>query len=255
MYNEEFAALTQAAKSKTAFLKNNPTGYLLASMLAGAYIGFGILLIFTIGGMLNGQPYVKIVMGCSFGIALSLVVIAGAELFTGNNLVIAGGVMGRTVSMKDALILLLACYVGNWIGSILLAFAFAGAGFATGATGEFIAATGAAKMGIDLVPLFLRAVLCNILVCLGTWCGFRCKSESGKLIMIFWCLFAFITSGFEHSIANMTLLTVALIAPFDAGVSMGGYFYNILTVTLGNMFGGIVCLAIPYFLISRKKEV
>jgi nitrite transporter NirC len=73
--------------------------------------------------------------------------------------------------------------------------------------------------------------------------------------MIFWCLFAFITTGFEHSIANMTLLTVSLLSPLDASISLGGYFYNIFVATLGNMLGAIVCLAIPYVLISREKEV
>lgn len=230
----------------------------MASILAGAFIGFGILLIFTIGGLLNGQPYAKIMMGVSFGIALSLVIMAGAELFTGNNFVMSVAAMGKSIRWRDAVKLWIVCYVGNWIGSILLALIFAGAGLASGAVGEFIAASSAAKMSVDVMPLFLRGVLCNILVCLAVWCGFRCKSESGKLIIIFWCLFAFITSGFEHSIANMTLLTIALFSPFEAAVSLGGYFYNIIIVTLGNMFGGILCLAIPYFIISKnanKKEV
>ena len=92
------------------------------------------------------------------------------------------------------------------------------------------------------------------LVCLAVWCGFKCKSESGKLIMIFWCLFAFITTGFEHSIANMTLLTISLLAPMEAAVTIGGYAYNLIVVTLGNMVGGILFVAIPYYLISKKKE-
>jgi len=103
--------------------------------------------------------------------------------------------------------------------------------------------------------LHMRGVLCNILVCLAVWCGTKLKSESAKLIMIFWCLFAFITSGFEHSIANMTLLTVSLLAPFEKAVSLSGYFYNLSIVTLGNMVGGIVFVAVPYYLASKKKEV
>jgi nitrite transporter NirC len=73
--------------------------------------------------------------------------------------------------------------------------------------------------------------------------------------MIFWCLFAFITSGYEHSIANMTLLTISLLSPFSADVSIFGYFYNILVVTLGNMVGGILFVAMPYFIISKREEV
>jgi hypothetical protein len=85
------------------------------------------------------------------------------------------------------------------------------------------------------------------------WCGYRCKEEVAKLIMIFWCLFAFISSGFEHSIANMTLLAIGLLAPGTAAVSLAGYAFNLLAVTLGNMVGAIVFLAIPYHLISNEE--
>lgn len=254
MFGEEFSAMVNASKAKAALLGNNPTGYFLASMLAGAYVGFGILLIFTAGGTLGGAPWAKIVMGVSFGIALSLVVMAGAELFTGNNMVMAGGMLQKAVTLEQSLRLWAVCFVGNWLGSIVLGVLFWGSGLASGGTADIIAQTSAAKMSIPLVPLFLRGVLCNVLVCLAVWCTFRCKSESGKLIMIFWCLYCFITCGFEHSIANMTLLTVGVLAPGSAAVSLGGYFYNIIVVTLGNMAGAILFLAVPYYLISKKKE-
>ncbi|MDO4544656.1 MAG: formate/nitrite transporter family protein [Bacillota bacterium] len=254
MFLEEFTAAANGAKAKSRLLQEKPGGYLASSMLAGAYIGFGILLIFTIGGLLDGAPYTRIVMGLAFGIALSLVVIAGAELFTGNNLVMAAGVLSGTATVGQLVKLWVVCFLGNWIGSIILATLFYYGGFTEGAVGEFIAATAATKMSIPPVALFIRAVLCNTLVCLATWCSFRCKSDSGKLIMVFWCLFAFITTGFEHSIANMTLLTVSLFAPGEAAISFAGYFYNIGVVTLGNIVGGVVCVALPYYLVSRTKS-
>lgn len=255
MFEENYEAVTKAASTKVQFFKKNPGGYFILSSLAGMYIGFGILLIFTIGGMLTGQPYLKIVMGASFGIALSLVVFAGAELFTGNNMVMASGILMKTVSVRDACKLWVVCYLGNWFGSILLAVMYKMAGLASGNVGEFIASAAATKMNAPFVELFMRGLLCNILVCLAVWCGIKCKSESGKLIMIFWCLFAFITSGFEHSVANMTLLTIALLEPFEQAVSLGGYFYNLFVVTLGNMVGGILFVALPYYLVAKKKEV
>lgn len=253
MFDEEVINIANIAEGKTNLLKRNPLGYFIASMLAGAYIGFGTLLIFTIGGMLNGAVYSKILMGVSFGIALSLVIVAGAELFTGNNMVMALGVLKRTVTIKKTLKLWLICWIGNWVGSLLLAAIFWKAGYATGNIGAFIAETSATKMAIPIFPLLLRGVLCNTLVCLGVWCTLKCKSESGKLIMIFWCLFAFITTGFEHSIANMTLLSIALLSPMSSAVSLGGYFYNIVVVTIGNMLGGILFVALPYYIISKKK--
>ena len=254
MFEEEYAAMGVAAKAKSELLERNGWGYFLASMLAGVYVGFGILLIFTAGGSLAPAPWAKIVMGVSFGIALSLVVMAGAELFTGANMIMVAGMARRTVTLAQTLKLWLVCFLGNWLGAVVLALVFWGSGLASGATAEFAAQASAAKMAVAPLPLFLRGMLCNVLVCLAVWCSFRCKSESGKLIMIFWCLYCFITCSFEHSVANMTLLTVGVLSPGSAAVSLGGYFYNILVVTLGNMAGAILFLALPYYLISRRKE-
>lgn len=254
MYQEEFDLAAKAALSKRNLFTKNPVGYFLLSALAGIYIGFGILLINTVGGVLNGASSTKIVMGLAFGIALSLVVIAGAELFTGNILVLSAGIAKRTVSLLDTLKLWIVCYLGNLAGSILLAFLFHLAKLDTGAVGEFIATAAAGKVSQAFIPLFVKGILCNILVCLAIWCGFRCKSESGKLIMIFWCLFAFITTGFEHSIANMTLLSVAVFQSLEQAVSVGGFAYNLFAVTLGNMVGGIVFVMLPYYVASLNND-
>ena len=251
MFENELSAIAGGAKGKYTLLKKNPLGYFLLSMLAGMFIGFGVLLAFTAGSLTSETPFSKIIMGCCFGIALSLVVIAGAELFTGNNMVMAVGISRKTVNVKESIILWIVCYLGNLAGSILLALIFIGCGLATGVTGDFIINAASTKMSMAPLALICRGILCNMLVCLAVWSGFRCKSESGKLIMIFWCLLAFITTGFEHSIANMTLLTVGVIA--DNFANLGGWFYNILLVTLGNMIGGIVFVAMPY-LASTKKE-
>ncbi len=253
MFKDEFEAAANGAAGKVSLLKKNPVGYFLLSMLAGAYIGFGILLIFTIGGQLQGAPATKLIMGVSFGIALSLVVIAGAELFTGNNLVMTAGMVKKKITLADGILLWVVCYIGNWIGSIVLVLLYNATGLANGPVGEFMANGALAKMSATAPQLIARGILCNMLVCIATWCGFRCKSDSGKLIMVFWCLFAFITTGFEHSIANMTLLTEALINPCGVAVTMPGYFHNLIWVTIGNMIGGIVFIAIPYAIAAKDK--
>ncbi|HHX60919.1 MAG TPA: formate/nitrite transporter family protein [Epulopiscium sp.] len=256
MFSEEFNNVIGSAKSKVRLLKTNPLGYIISSMLAGIYVGLGIILIFTIGGLLSsaGSPATKIIMGISFGVALSLVVFAGSELFTGNNFVMGAGSLSRQVSWTDTMKVWAMCFVGNLVGSILIGYMFYLTGLASGPVGEFIGATSAAKMNIPFMPLLFRAIFCNILVCLGVWSTFRCKEETAKLIMIFWCLFTFITAGFEHSIANMTLLTIGLLAPNGADVSVIGYIYNIGVVTLGNMIGGVLFMAVPYYIISKKVK-
>lgn len=124
MFKEEYELVSNAANAKCTLLKKNPAGYFMLSMLAGIFIGFGVLLAFTCGGLLTGQPYARIVMGLSFGIALSLVVVAGGELFTGNNLVMATGIARKKITAGDAVKLWVVCYIGNWVGSILLALIF-----------------------------------------------------------------------------------------------------------------------------------
>ncbi len=255
MFKEEIQTLSNTAKAKALILQKKPFAYFILSMLAGMYIGVGILLIFSIGGYLSAadSPATKIVMGASFGIALSLVVMAGAELFTGNNLIISVGFMTKSVTWRETIKLWSVCWLGNLAGSVLLAVLFSKSGLAAGDVGEFMAKTTEAKMAVPGLPLFIRGILCNFLVCLGVWCGVKLKSESGKLIMIFWCLFAFIAIGFEHSVANMTLLAVGLLNPMDYAISTGGYFYNLGIVTLGNMLGGIVFVAVPYVLAAKEK--
>ena len=113
MYNDEYAATAAGAAAKVGLLKKNPLGYFLLSALAGAYIGFGILLSFTVGGTLGAIPMTKIAMGLSFGIALSLVIIAGAELFTGNAFVLYNGWRSKTVTLTDVIRLWGVCYLAT----------------------------------------------------------------------------------------------------------------------------------------------
>lgn len=253
MYREEIGRAADLAVKKCALLQDSKLKYFLASCLAGVYVGLGILLIFTIGGLLvkDSLAVVRIVMGVSFGIALSLVLIAGSELFTGNNLVLTLGCLEKRTSGREFLLIHLISFGGNLLGAALLAILFVASGLTQGGAGEFIAKSAQAKMSLPWLQLVMRGILCNILVCLAIWCSFRLKEEIAKLVMIFWCLFAFITTGFEHSVANMTLLSVALLAPGTAAVSFSGFAYNIGLATLGNFIGGSL-LAGAYWFISRR---
>ena len=190
----------------------------------------------------------------SFGVALSLVVTCGAELFTGNNLVMSAGAMMRKVSILDCIKLWIICWIGNAVGGVILAVIYHFTGLGNGAVGEFMASSALAKMSAGPIELLCRGILCNVLVCLAVWSTFRVKNEVGKLIMIFWCLFAFITTGFEHSVANMTLLTVGMLRPCGEAITIGGLFYNLGVVTLGNMIGAIVLVALPYYIGQKQGQ-
>jgi len=255
MFGDTVLQFIEGAAAKAKLLRSNPLGYFLSSMLAGIYVGFGIVLIFAIGGPLAGteSPVLKLVMGASFGIALSLVIFAGSELFTGNAMVMSFGLLGKSIQGRDLAGVWALSWFGNLCGALLLAAVAVGSGAIHSAL-PFFAKVAAAKMNAGAGELVLRGILCNTLVCLAVWTATRAKSESAKLIMIWWCLFGFIGSGYEHSIANMSLLAVALFGASEApGISWAGYAWNLGWVTLGNIIAAVVVLALPYWIISRNK--
>jgi len=254
MFSQEFDSVTSAARSKADLLNARPWAYLLASVLAGVFIGFGVILSNTAGALTAASGFSRLAAGLTFAGGLSLVVFAGSELFTGNHFVIGSGILAGRISRAEGLKVLGMCMLGNWLGAILLSVLFAATGLADGEVGEFMAKSAQVKMNLPVIALLTRAVLCNMLVCLAVWSTFRLKSETAKLIMIFWCLFIFVSAGFEHSVANMTLLTTAMLGNFREGLSIGGYFYNIFLSTLGNLVGGIWGVALPYYLLSRDKN-
>lgn len=253
---EVLSAFSVAAQARVNQINRSKSKYFVSTMMAGFFVGLGIILIFSIGGVLApaGFAGTKIVMGISFGIALSLVLMAGADLFTGNNMIMTIGTLEKKTTWLETYRVWGFSFVGNFVGSILVATLFFYSGLATGGTAEFITSVSSSKMNAPFMELLIRGILCNILVCLAIWCSVKLKNETAKLIMIFWCLFAFITSGFEHSVANMTLLTIALLVPHPESVSLVGMAANLVPVTIGNVIGGVVFVGAAYWYSITDKQ-
>jgi len=173
-------------------------------------------------------------------VALSMVMMAGANLFTGDNLVLTVSTLSKKSSPFEMLGIWMSSYIGNFFGSLLAAALFFYSGLAAGDTAAYIEKLATAKMSGSFIELLCRGILCNLLVCLAVWCTYKLKTETGKLVMIFCCIFPFVTIGFEHCIANMTLFSLALLVPHGELVSFAGAFSNLLPVTLGNIIGGAV---------------
>ncbi|MCM3633883.1 formate/nitrite transporter family protein [Paenibacillus camelliae] len=259
MYRPTVQTLAEAGAAKRDYMKQHKLGYFISTLLAGAYVGLGIILIFSIGAPLAqaGSPYQSLVMGASFGIALTLVIIAGAELFTGNNMVFTISTLSRKTTLKDTGTNWLIVFIGNLLGAIMLAYLIRQTGLFNSITADHLIFTAAAKkMTLPFSDLFFRGILCNWLVCLAVWMSMRLKSEGAKMFAIWWCLFAFIGSGYEHSVANMTLLSVAMFLPNHPEViDLAGWLHNMIPVTLGNMVGGILFVGMAYWRISPVKQV
>ncbi len=255
MYGETVQYFAHAAEKKSQFLQQSPVGFSVSAMMARAYVGIGILLIFSVGGTLD-PAWQKLVMGASFGIALTLVVFAGAELFTGYTMYMVLGLLQRKTGVADLLRTWIVTWVFNFAGSVLVAWLFAqgGGGVLYGDGIKVLQKVAEYKMQSPVGALLARAILCNWLVCLALWSAARCTSDSGKAIVIWWCLFAFIACGFEHSVANMTLLTVALLGPAHESIGLDGLWHNLLWVTLGNIIGGSGFVATGYWLASPQHH-
>lgn len=252
MFLDTVDQMAQTAAAKTAFLKRNPGGFFVSSMMAGAFVGLGIILIFCIGSDVD-PAYRALIMGCSFGIALTLVIFAGSDLFTGHTMFMTHGVLRKKIAMSDLAAAWGMSWIGNLAGCVVLAaiFMWGGGGAMLHSKSMFLMTVAAAKMNAPVMSLIARAILCNWLVCLAVWMSGRTKSDAAKCILIFWCLFGFIGSGYEHSVANMTLLVIALWGNHPDTVTWTGLIYNLFWVTIGNIIAGAGIMGVGYWYISR----
>jgi len=253
MHTVDLERMGQMAKKKVDYQKTSPLGYVVLAILAGVYLGFGITLIFSVGAPFaaEGSAAVKLVMGASFGIALTLIIFAGSELFTGNNMVCTIGALSHGISWSQLCQIFFWSFLGNLVGSLGIAWLVAQSGVLANAPHiDFLMKVAGAKMSLPAWELFLRGILCNWLVCLAVWMAMRTTNETAKIILIFWCLFAFVGSGFEHSIANQSVLGIALFLPHGAEITWAGFAWNQIWVVLGNVVGGAVFMGGAYWLTS-----
>ena len=258
MYRKEIDNLVHSAEVKIGLFNKSVPKYLTSAFLGSFFVSLGIMLIYSIGGIMHhaGAETYKILMGACCGVGLGLVFMGGGDLFRSNAMIMTIGALEKKVSWLDGLKIWVAVWIGNLLGGVVGALLYVNAGVASGKSeyiGEFIVNNVATKMNTPGMELFLRGLLCNVLVCLATWMCYKLKEETSKLIMIWWCLFAFITAGFEHSVANMSFLTMGLLLPHGADVSIMGMAHNLLWVSLGNFVGGVLFVGLPYYFITKEK--
>jgi formate/nitrite transporter len=247
---------------------------LVLGVLAGAYIGFGGMLSTTITfdmGAVFGIGFTKFIGGAVFSVGLMLVVIAGAELFTGNNLMITA-TLAREITFRTMLKRWVLVYVSNFLGSIIIALLFYFSGLwktGGGALGEAAVRIAYGKVNLAFGEALFRAIGCNWLVCLAVWMALSARQTVGKIFAIFFPIMAFVALGFEHSVANMYFIPTgmflhiwgAVAAPGGvdpASLSWGSFLYrNLLPVTIGNIIGGGFFVGMSYwgaYLRPKKNE-
>lgn len=226
--------------------------YLVSSALAGAYVGIAVVLLVSLSAPLvaSGSAAAKLVQAAVFGIALTLVVFAGAELFTGNAMVMLQGWWRRTVRPAEVALVCVASLVGNIVGSMLLAVGVHAGGTLTGPGAALVETITTAKHAATGPQLFWRAVLCNMLVCLALWMAARTRSDTAKLAVLWWALLGFIGSGFEHSVANVTTFSLGAL---QGSIGWGALARNLAWTVPGNVVGGGLVIGLGYAWITKPR--
>ena len=226
---------------------------LVLGMLAGAYIGFGAN-VFVLATAAGGDPFqsmvAKLIGAALFPVGLMMVILCGAELFTGNNLLTLA-LMDKKITAGKMLKNWVIVYIGNLIGSVLLAFVLAKSGLFADAAGARAMAIAASKTSIPFMPAVLRGIGCNVLVVLACWLQAGAKDMIGKIFAIWFPIMMFVFAGFEHSVANMTYIPLGIF--LGADVSWGAFFLaNLVPVTIGNLIGGAVVIPFAYYYAYKK---
>jgi formate/nitrite transporter len=233
------------------------------AVLAGAFIALGALfftITMTTGAI--GQPpafgLMRLAGGVTFSLGLILVVVGGAELFTGNNLIAMAWASGR-VTTQQVMRNWGWVYLGNLVGAVGTAVLVWLAGVHTmsdGAVGETMIQIVRNKIALDPVSAVARGILCNVLVCLALWLCMGARSVSDKIFATLFPITAFIACGFEHSVANMYFLPIGVLlaAGTSAPLSVTGALSNLALVTLGNVLGGTVLVALVYWTVYLRNS-
>lgn len=263
----EAAGATKAGRDMLALI--------ILGLLAGAFIALGAIFMTVVVTGAEDLPWGvgRLLAGLVFSLGLILVIVGGAELFTGDSLMIVA-CASRRITLAALLRAWSLVYFGNIIGAVgtaALVFLAGQHGFSDGAVGKTALSIAMSKASLATVPLFFLAVLCNVLVCLAVWMSFGARSITDKIVVIVPPIAAFVAAGFEHSIANLYFLPYALAikawagtdfwnsigqdATAYAGLTITSSLHNIVVATVGNLVGGSMMVgAVYWFVYLRNRD-
>ena len=257
-------------KIKTPELKT-----FIKAMMAGAMIAFGAAISSVAAHTITDVGLSRLAAAVVFPVGLMMVIMFNAELFTGDCLV-AMSIFDRKIKIRQCIQLLLTAYIGNFIGSVLIALLISQSGqldYSSGMLGAYTIKVALAKTNLSFTQGLTSGILCNILVCAAVLMAACAKDVTGKLLVCFFVIMLFVTGGFEHCVANMYYIPAGLIAmrnPEYVQLAMDTYsasadylstlnitnlfVKNLLPVTLGNIIGGSVLVGIPVFYLNKDKR-
>ncbi|WP_105615174.1 formate/nitrite transporter family protein [Vallitalea okinawensis] len=250
--------------------QKTPKQSIINGVLAGIFIALASFAAAGASHGIDNYSFSKLISGIVFPVGLVMVILCGAELFTGNNL-LAVGWFEKKLSSKSMLKNWLLVYCGNFIGIAIIVILIFYSGLLDnneGLLGAYALKVASKKVTLGFNQAFIRGILCNILVCMAVWGAYTTRTTVGKVIMSYLPIMAFVISGFEHSIANMYYLTMGFLAKGNPlyiegshlsveavnGIDMQHILGNLIPVTLGNIVGGVLFVAGLYWLVNKKMS-
>ncbi len=245
----EVAKATVDSSIKKAELSNKKC--ILLGILAGVFIGLGGLGNILISQTIPDAGLSRFAGACIFPVGLMLVVVCGAELFTGNNLMTMG-VMDKKITIKQMLRNWGLVYLANFIGSIVLVLLVFYGNVLSGEAIDKAVRISQSKVSLSIMQMFIRAILCNIIVVLAVWFATAAKDITAKIFACWFPIMLFVLCGFEHSVANMFFIPLGMI--LGANVAISQLIINLIVVTIGNIFGGAIVIPYIYYNCYLKKD-
>ena len=223
----------------------------VSAMLAGLFIGLGYTGYLIVSGIMADAAVGKVVGALLFPVVLLLVLIAGADLFTGNTLVTMAWYK-KEIKLGDVAKNLSIVWLGNLVGALFLVVLVYYSNTFTGSIAEGVMHLAEKKVHLNMVELLTRSTLCNILVAITVYMSYAAKDVTGKVIISYIPIWLFVITGFEHCVANMFVLPMGYL--LGADLTIGQIMANIIPVTIGNIIGGMLVTAAYYFLFLKDKD-
>ncbi|GKU77746.1 formate/nitrite transporter family protein [Paenibacillus sp. L3-i20] len=251
---EALLKVEQLALKKLRTYQQSIWRYLSRAILAGMFIGFGVIVAFKSGSLfhLEQSPFTYPVAALMFGSAIILISYGGGDLFTGNTFYYSYAALRKKMSWSDTWKLWILSYGGNLIGAAVFAFLIWMTGlFADPSVNSFLFEVAEKKIHAPTIQLFFRAILCNWLVCLAFFVPMTLKGDGAKMFAMMLFVFCFFISGYEHSIANLSTFAIALVLDQPNTISLDGILHNLIPVTLGNLIGGGLFMAVMYYYVNK----
>lgn len=255
---EALHAHAESVIGKAELMRSKPWAFIISGFFGGAYIGVGGVLMLNAAGPLvvADDPLAKLVSGLVFAVGLVIVVFAGSDLVTSTMMTVTQGVATKTLSVRNAAGLVTVTIVANFVGAMLFALVvhLSGVLVSNAAAGEMLGQVLQGRADQSVMELVARAILCNMLVCLAIWMSTRVTSVGAKITVIMLGIMAFVASGYEHVVANMTFYWLGVFAG-DTNASIELFTSNMLWVGIGNFVGGGLIVGLGTWVVAGSPKL